>query len=274
MIAEESTAWPMVSRPTDTGGLGFGLKWNMGWMHDTLEYMQQDPLYRRYHHGQLTFSLIYAFNENFVLPLSHDEVVYGKGSLIGKMPGDDWQQFANLRALFGYMWGHPGKKLLFMGGEFGQRREWTHEGELEWWVTSLPEHAGVQRLGARSEPRVPQRARAVPDRFFSRKGSSGSTSDNADASVIAFLRKGGGETAPVLVVCNFTPRAAHQFPDRRAEARYLARDIEQRRARLWRCGMGKLGRRGIGPGVQSRPRRVGESHPAASFHPHAEVGTR
>ena len=146
MIAEESTAWPMVSRPTEMGGLGFGLKWNMGWMHDTLEYMKQDPVHRKYHHGQLTFSLIYAFNENFVLPLSHDEVVYGKGSLIGKMPGDDWQQFANLRALYGYMWAHPGKKLLFMGGEFAQRREWTHEGELEWWVSELPEHAGVKRL--------------------------------------------------------------------------------------------------------------------------------
>ena len=204
MIAEESTAWPMVSRPTDMGGLGFGLKWNMGWMHDTLKYMQQDPLYRRYHHGQLTFSLIYAFNENFVLPLSHDEVVYGKGSLIGKMPGDGWQQFANLRALFGYMWGHPGKKLLFMGGEFGQRREWTHEGELEWWVTGLPEHAGVQRWVSdlnrvyRSEP-------ALHRIDFSPEGFEWLDVDNADASVIAFLRKGGGETPPVLVACNFTP---------------------------------------------------------------------
>jgi 1,4-alpha-glucan branching enzyme len=121
----------------------------MGWMHDTLDYIKQDPVHRKYHHGSLTFSLIYAFNENFVLPLSHDEVVYGKGSLIGKMPGDVWQQFANLRALYGYMWGHPGKKLLFMGGEFGQRREWTHEGELEWWVTGLPEHAASSRLQPR-----------------------------------------------------------------------------------------------------------------------------
>jgi 1,4-alpha-glucan branching enzyme len=203
-IAEESTAWPMVSRPTDMGGLGFGLKWNMGWMHDTLKYMQQDPLYRRYHHGQLTFSLIYAFNENFVLPLSHDEVVYGKGSLIGKMPGDGWQQFANLRALFGYMWGHPGKKLLFMGGEFGQRREWTHEGELEWWVTGLPEHAGMQRWV--SDLNRVYRSEAALHRIdFSPEGFEWLDVDNADSSVIAFLRKGGGDAPPVLVACNFTP---------------------------------------------------------------------
>jgi 1,4-alpha-glucan branching enzyme len=204
LIAEESTAWPMVSRPTDMGGLGFGLKWNMGWMHDTLKYMQEDSIYRRYHHGQLTFSLIYAFHENFVLPLSHDEVVYGKGSLIGKMPGDGWQQFANLRALYGYMWGHPGKKLLFMGGEFGQRREWTHEGELEWWVTGLPEHAGMQRWVSdlnrvyRSEP-------ALYRIDFSPDGFEWLDVDNADNSMIAFLRKGGGDVPPVLVACNFTP---------------------------------------------------------------------
>ncbi len=204
MIAEESTAWPMVSRPTDMGGLGFGMKWNMGWMHDTLAYMHQDPVYRRYHHGELTFSLIYAFNENFVLPLSHDEVVYGKGSLIGKMPGDDWQQFANLRAMYAYMWGHPGKKLLFMGGEFAQRREWTHDGELEWWVTSLPEHAGVQRMMGDLN-RVYRAEPALYRIDFSGEGFEWLDVDSADISVFAFLRKGGGDSAPVVVVSNFTP---------------------------------------------------------------------
>jgi 1,4-alpha-glucan branching enzyme len=210
MIAEESTAWPMVSRPTDMGGLGFGLKWNMGWMHDTLAYMQQDPVYRKYHHGTLTFSLIYAFNENFVLPLSHDEVVYGKGSLIGKMPGDDWQQFANLRALYGYMWAHPGKKLLFMGGEFAQRREWTHEGELEWWVSELPEHAGVKRLMCDLN-RVYRAEPALHQVDFSPAGFEWVDVGNAEMSVISFLRKSANDGARLLVVCNFTPMPRENF---------------------------------------------------------------
>jgi 1,4-alpha-glucan branching enzyme len=209
MIAEESTAWPMVSRPTDMGGLGFGLKWNMGWMHDTLAYMQQDPIYRKYHHGELTFSLIYAFNENFVLPLSHDEVVYGKGSLIGKMPGDDWQMLANLRAMFGYMWAHPGKKLLFMGGEFGQRREWTHEGELEWWVSDLPGHAGIKRLIGDLN-RVYRRESALHQIDFSAQGFEWVDVGNAEMSLIAFLRK-SADGAPLLVVCNFTPLPRENF---------------------------------------------------------------
>ncbi len=144
-MAEESTAWPMVSRPTHVGGLGFGMKWNMGWMHDTLKYMSQDPLFKKYHHDQLTFSIWYSFSENFVLPLSHDEVVHGKGSLIGKMPGDEWQRNANLKLLFGYMYGHPGKKLLFMGGEFGQWKEWNHDESIEWHALEYPSHHEVQK---------------------------------------------------------------------------------------------------------------------------------
>jgi 1,4-alpha-glucan branching enzyme len=209
MMAEESTAWPMVSRPTHVGGLGFGLKWNMGWMHDTLKYMQQDPVYRKYSHGQLTFSLIYAFNENFVLPLSHDEVVYGKGSLVGKMPGDDWQMFANLRTLYGYMWSHPGKKLLFMGGEFAQRREWTHEGELEWWVSDLPGHSGVKRLLADLN-RVYVRERALHTVDFTHEGFEWVDASNGEQSVVAFLRKAPG-APPLLVICNFTPVPRSNF---------------------------------------------------------------
>ncbi|MDR6856912.1 1,4-alpha-glucan branching protein GlgB [Variovorax guangxiensis] len=202
-IAEESTAWPRVSRPTDMDGLGFGMKWNMGWMHDSLAYMHEDPVHRRYHHHQLTFSLVYAFSENFVLPLSHDEVVYGKGSLLGKMPGDSWQQFANLRALFGFMWGHPGKKLLFMGGEFGQRREWTHDGELEWWVAALEGHAGLQRYVAQLN-HVYRATPALYELDFSAAGFEWVAADDAERSVFAFLRK-PREGAPVLIVSNMTP---------------------------------------------------------------------
>ncbi|MEO8165715.1 MAG: 1,4-alpha-glucan branching protein GlgB, partial [Betaproteobacteria bacterium] len=203
-IAEESTAWPRVSRPTDMDGLGFGMKWNMGWMHDTLAYMKQEPIYRKFHHHKLTFSLVYAFHENFVLPLSHDEVVHGKGSLLGKMPGDSWQQFANLRALLGFMWAHPGKKLLFMGAEFGQRREWTHDGELEWWVTSLQGHGGIQRFVAQLN-RVYRSSPALYQVDFSPAGFEWVAADDTDASVFAFLRKPRDEAAPLLVVCNMTP---------------------------------------------------------------------
>ena len=146
VIAEESTAWPGVTQPVSELGLGFAYKWNMGWMHDTLHYMAHDPIYRQYHHDGLTFGLIYAFSERFILPLSHDEVVHGKGSLIGRMPGDRWQKFANLRAYFGFMWAHPGKKLLFMGGEIAQEREWNHDGEVDWFLLDDPNHAGMQRL--------------------------------------------------------------------------------------------------------------------------------
>ena len=203
-IAEESTAWPMVSRPTYVGGLGFGMKWNMGWMHDTLAYMQNDPILRKFHQDQLTFSLIYAFNENFVLPLSHDEVVHGKGSLAGKMPGDAWQQFASLRALYGYMWAHPGKKLLFMGGEFGQRREWAHEEALEWWVSAMPEHAGLRRW-VTDMNRVYRAEPALHQVDFSHEGFEWIDCSDAQSSVIAFLRKPRSGGAALLVACNFTP---------------------------------------------------------------------
>ena len=163
-IAEESTAWPMVSRPTYVGGLGFGMKWDMGWMHDTLAYFSQDPIHRRYHHNQLTFRMLYGFTENFVLPLSHDEVVHGKGSLIGKMPGDEWQKFANLRLLFGYMYAQPGKKMLFMGCEFGQVREWAHDTSLEWHVLQYPVHKGVQNWVRTAEPGLSRATCPAPAR--------------------------------------------------------------------------------------------------------------
>ncbi|HYB32348.1 MAG TPA: 1,4-alpha-glucan branching protein GlgB [Steroidobacteraceae bacterium] len=202
-IAEESTAWPMVSRPTYLGGLGFGLKWNMGWMHDTLKYFQQDPVHRKYHHSRLTFSIWYAFTENFVLPLSHDEVVHGKGALLGKMPGDEWQQFASLRLLYGYMWTHPGKKLLFMGGELGQRREWQHEESLEWHVLQYPLHAGVQRW-IRDLNQLYRTTPALHELDFGPSGFEWVDCDDADVSVISFLRRATSGAA-VLVACNFTP---------------------------------------------------------------------
>ena len=165
MIAEESTAWPMVSRPTSVGGLGFDLKWDLGWMHDTLNYLANDPLYRKYHHNLLTFRGMYAFNENFVLPLSHDEVVHGKGSLINKMPGDDWQKFANLRLLFGWMYAQPGKKLLFMGDEFGQWREWNHDTSLDWHLLDEPLHQGLRRWVRDLNTALPWRAGPARARF-------------------------------------------------------------------------------------------------------------
>jgi 1,4-alpha-glucan branching enzyme len=186
-IAEESTAWPGVSRPTYLGGLGFGFKWNMGWMHDTLEYFQNDPIFRRYHHNSLTFGLVYAWQENFVLPLSHDEVVHGKGSLLGKMPGDRWQKLANLRALLAWMWAHPGKELLFMGAELAQEREWTHERSLDWYLLHDPAHLGVQEL-VRSLNRVYREHRALWTRDFTPDGFRWIDASDTDNSVFSFLR--------------------------------------------------------------------------------------
>ncbi len=210
LIAEESTAFPSVSRPVDHGGLGFDYKWNMGWMHDSLHYMEEQPIYRRYHHGMLTFGLVYAFSENFVLPLSHDEVVYGKGSLIRKMPGDTWQKFANLRAYFGFMWTHPGKKLIFMGCEFAQDREWNHDIGLDWFLLDQPQHRGVQSL-IRDLNLAYRGNRALHVRDCVPEGFRWVVMDDADQSVFAYLRLGEDGDPPVLAVCNFTPVPRYDY---------------------------------------------------------------
>ncbi len=209
-IAEESTAWPMVSRPTHLGGLGFGMKWNMGWMHDTLKYMSKEPLFRKYHHEQLTFSIWYAFSENFTLPLSHDEVVYGKGALIGKMPGDEWQRNANLRLLFGYMYGHPGKKLLFMGGEFAQWKEWNHDESLEWHGLEYPYHQGVQRC-VRDLNHLYRNEPALHELDFSTDGFEWIDFHDWEESTLSFIRKGRNTDDIILVVCNFTPALRYNY---------------------------------------------------------------
>jgi len=209
-IAEESTAWPMVSRPTYSGGLGFGLKWDMGWMHDTLVYITRDPVHRSYHQNDLTFRMVYAFTENFILPLSHDEVVYGKASLLAKMPGDSWQKFAGLRLLLGYMYAQPGKKLLFMGGEFGQWREWSHEESLEWHLLEYPPHTGLQQwvtdlnLLYRNQP-------SLHELDFDPAGFEWIDDGDSQHSVISFIRKGKSPQDMIVVVCNFTPETHFSY---------------------------------------------------------------
>jgi 1,4-alpha-glucan branching enzyme len=209
-FAEESTAWPMVSRPTYLGGLGFGYKWDMGWMHDTLHYMALDPIHRKYHHNELTFRMLYAWGENYVLPLSHDEVVHGKRSLIAKMPGDDWQKFANLRLLFGYMYAQPGKKLLFMGGEIGQWNEWHHDASLDWHLLEYPLHSGLQRwvrdlnTAYRGEP-------ALHQLDCDQAGFEWVDCCDADDSIISLVRKARDPEDCVLVVCNYTPVPRHAY---------------------------------------------------------------
>ena len=203
-IAEESTAWPQVSRPNYVGGLGFGLKWNMGWMHDMLSYMSQDPVLRNYHHNEITFSLVYAFAENFVLPFSHDEVVYGKGSMLRKMPGDDWQKFANLRLLYGFMFGHPGKKLLFMGDEFGQWSEWNHDASLDWHLLKDPLHNGLKRW-VRDLNTLYRGTRLLHEMDFNPAGFEWVDCKDSQRSIISFLRRGQDPNEQLLFVCNFTP---------------------------------------------------------------------
>nr|MBA2644577.1 alpha amylase C-terminal domain-containing protein [Solirubrobacterales bacterium] len=208
--AEESTAWPGVSRPTYLGGLGFGFKWNMGWMHDTLGYFGQDPIHRRWHHHELTFSLLYAFSENFVLPLSHDEVVHGKGSLLDRMPGDAWQKRANLRALYAYMWAHPGKKLLFMGCEIGQEQEWNYQQSLDWHLLETREHAGIQSLvrdlnaAYRAEP-------ALWEMDFDPSGFWWLEPSAAEDNVIAFARRNAEGDRVVAFVANLSPVPRHDY---------------------------------------------------------------
>jgi 1,4-alpha-glucan branching enzyme len=203
MVAEESTAWPGVSRPVYLGGLGFGFKWNMGWMHDTLNYLSLDPVYRQYHHNEMTFSMMYAYSENFILPLSHDEVVHGKGSLLGKMPGDEWRRFAGVRSLLAYMWAHPGKQLLFMGGEFAQGSEWSADKGLDWWVLDFEGHQGVQRL-SRDLNAAYRQAPALWELDASPDGFSWIDANDALGNVLSFTRSGSGASRPLVCIANFS----------------------------------------------------------------------
>ena len=209
-VAEESTAWPGVSQPTYAGGLGFGFKWNMGWMHDTLKYMSENPVHRKYHHNKLTFGLIYAFSENFVLPLSHDEVVHGKGSLLGRMPGDEWQRFANLRAYYGFMFTHPGKKLLFMGSEIAPYAEWNHDQSLDWHLLQYPVHKGIQNL-VRDLNHLYKQVPSLHIYDCEPQGFEWLESDAADVSVLAYMRRGEKEGEIAIIVCNFTPVVRYDY---------------------------------------------------------------
>jgi len=208
-MAEESTAWPMVSQPVDAGGLGFGYKWNMGWMHDTLNYISKEPVHRKHHHGDVVFGLHYAFSENFVLPLSHDEVVHGKHSILGRMPGDRWQRFANLRAYYTFMFGHPGKKLMFMGCEFGQEQEWNHDRSLDWHLLKTPEHEGIQKL-IRDLNKTYREVGALHERDCEAEGFMWLVADDTDQSVFAWLRN-GFDNKRCLVVINFTPEVRRNY---------------------------------------------------------------
>jgi 1,4-alpha-glucan branching enzyme len=208
--AEESTAWPQVSRPIEFGGLGFGYKWNMGWMHDTLDYIGKDPIYRKHHHSQILFGLHYAFSENFILPLSHDEVVHGKRSILGRMPGDDWQRFANLRAYYAFMFGHPGKKLMFMGAEFGQEREWNHDHALDWHLLDQARHLEIQAV-VRDLNALYRDVPALHELDCDPAGFEWIIANDADRSVFAWMRKGESGRARCLVIANFTPTVHRSY---------------------------------------------------------------
>ncbi|MEW6635539.1 MAG: 1,4-alpha-glucan branching protein GlgB [Actinomycetota bacterium] len=251
-IAEESTAWPMVSRPTSMGGLGFGYKWNMGWMHDTLQYMQEDPIHRRYHHDKMTFGLIYAFNENFVLPLSHDEVVHGKRSLLGRMPGDEWQRFANLRAYYGFMYAHPGKQLLFMGGEFAQEREWNHDAALDWHLLGNPMHRGVREL-VKDLNALYAATPPLHEVDFEPGGFEWIEGGDRDNSVFSFLRRGKNPQDFVVVVSNFTPVVRHDFRIGVPEGGRYEEVLNTDDARYGGSGVGNGGVEADGTGAHGRP---------------------
>jgi 1,4-alpha-glucan branching enzyme len=253
-IAEESTSWPMVSRPNYVGGLGFGFKWDMGWMHDMLEYMGQDPIYRRYHHKKLTFRMIYAFHENFVLPLSHDEVVYGKGSLIAKMPGDDWQKFANLRLLYGYMYAQPSKKMLFMGGEFGQWHEWAHDGSLQWDLLDYRMHASVQKW-VRELNHFYRREPALFEWDCNPAGFEWIDCDDSDSSVVSLMRRGKSTPAIIIAVCNFTPVPRYSYRIGAPRGGYWHEALNSDAGQYGGSNMGNLG------GVEAVPIPLhGRSH--------------
>jgi 1,4-alpha-glucan branching enzyme len=239
-IAEESTAWPMVSRPTYVGGLGFGMKWDMGWMHDTLEYMARDPIHRKYHHNKLSFRMIYAFHENFVLPLSHDEVVHGKGSLLGKMPGDDWQKFANLRLLFGYMYAMPGKKLLFMGGEFGQWREWHHDESLDWHLLEYRPHRGVKQW-VENLNHFYRREPALHTLDFDPSGFEWIDCGDSEQSVLSLLRRIPSGKDSVVIVCNFTSVPRHNYRIGVSEAGFWKEALNSDAQEYGGSGQGNLG---------------------------------
>jgi 1,4-alpha-glucan branching enzyme len=257
-IAEESTAWPGVSAPVHAGGLGFGFKWNMGWMNDTLDYMSREPIHRRHHHHQLSFGLQYAFSENFILPLSHDEVVHGKGSILGRMPGDEWQRFANARAYYGFMWGHPGKKLLFMGQEFGQSREWDFRSELDWHLLGHPLHAGLKCAVAELN-RLHRAVPALHARDCEAEGFRWIVADDADQSVLAWLRFGGEGDAPVAIVSNFTPVPRERYRIGLPSAGTWSEIFNSDAREYGGSGMGNLG------AVEA------EAHPSHGFPASAEI---
>jgi 1,4-alpha-glucan branching enzyme len=245
-IAEESTAWPMVSRPLYVGGLGFGLKWDMGWMHDTLKYMAENPVHRKWHHSRVTFRMLYAWHENFVLPLSHDEVVHGKGSLVGRMAGAGWEEFANLRALYGYMYGQAAKKLLFMGGEIAQRAEWNHDQSLDWHLLEHEGHAGVQRW-VRDLNRLYRSEPALHELDCEPDGFQWVDCNDADRSLLSFLRRGRTTGDVILVACNFTPLARHDYRLGVPRAGWWREALNSDAKEYWGQGIGNLG------GVEATP---------------------